>query len=855
MPQDTRATHDADLFATYFPPTGRMSFLMLEGKQGNALDKAFLQQALSLHWEIEALNSTALGMQDNLRTLCIQRPGAGLPCFVSSVLEVWGYDRARLAADADPLATLNSAGKSKLDLQRLLGGATFDASEKITGAKALTIRYLMQANRALESGRYADARGEAWEEQLMNHLKCDEVDCGSGSCACGYESPHFRVFPFATRSFGDVFGAVVRGDVGLINGVFFIMIIYLIINLGGCCHKVNSRVLLSCGGIITIVLAGLAGYGISFWLGFAYTPMHSVLPFVLLGIGIDETFVIMGAVDRTDPTKTIPERISDALGHVGPSVMVTTLTDFIGFVISVKSPLPALSSFCLYAALSLFFLCGLQFTFFLPLVAWDMKRVEKNRIDCCVCLPNGCPCCPTTKKEDAAKAIEEGGRDPNQMRCYRPAKHPGGYIGYLLEHRIAPWLVFKPVAAAVLVVSFAFFGLCVWGVTRLHLEDSQRSFMPDDSYLRATTDKMSVYYASMGTRFDVLTLPGDYFASQAGLLKTRSRLETISVVVKPSSDSFTSWAEGFKSACAAGVASVPVGLLDAEGLVTDKAQYYTSLSAWLQGAGRRYTTDVVWVDAADPQKGIAATKISAELVSVKKDMGDHVIPDATSAIEAMDAIRAAVDSWTDLPGGRAVPYCTEFATWEGFKQISSSMFWSIGECLIVVFLVTLVTLMNVRTTILILLCVGMTTVDVMGCMQFWGLAIDSVSVIYAVIGIGLCVDYATHVGHGLLTEVGNVSERVIKTLGAVGADVIVGGVSTFLGVLLLVLSKSYVFRVMFQVFFLTVVIGLAHGLLLLPSMMTFLGLPTVKAHGAAAETKKQVEPETYPSEPPKDVKQ
>ena len=63
-----------------------------------------------------------------------------------------------------------------------------------------------------------------------------------------------------------------------------------------------------------------------------------------------------------------------------------------------------------------------------------------------------------------------------------------------------------------------------------------------------------------------------------------------------------------------------------------------------------------------------------------------------------------------------------------------------------------------------------------------------------------------------LLQAGTRSERVIACLADVGAAVLNGGVSTFLAVMLLALSKSYVFRVLFQQFFLTVVFGLAHGM-------------------------------------------
>merc|ERR1740120_363969 len=105
------------------------------------------------------------------------------------------------------------------------------------------------------------------------------------------------------------------------------------------------------------------------------------------------------------------------------------------------------------------------------------------------------------------------------------------------------------------------------------------------------------------------------------------------------------------------------------------------------------------------------------------------------------------------------------------------MFMSVGLCLAAVFVITLALIAHPLTVILVFLAVGMTIVDILGCMQMWGLAIDSVSVIQLVISVGLCVDYAAHVGHNFMTQEGSNAERVIHTLGDVGAAVLCGGIS------------------------------------------------------------------------------
>merc|ERR1719343_1783252 len=160
----------------------------------------------------------------------------------------------------------------------------------------------------------------------------------------------------------------------------------------------------------------------------------------------------------------------------------------------------------------------------------------------------------------------------------------------------------------------------------------------------------------------------------------------------------------------------------------------------------------------------------------------RLIVDADRAIEVMDELREACESWNDLPGGSAMPYAYTFLSWETFRIIKKEMFQSVGLCLAAVFVIALALLAHPLTAVLVFLVVVMTVVDILGCMNMWG----------------LCIDYAAHVGHNFMLHQGSRSQRVVATLGDVGSAVMCGGISTFLGVMLLSLSKSYVFRVLFQ---------------------------------------------------------
>ena len=51
-------------------------------------------------------------------------------------------------------------------------------------------------------------------------------------------------------------------------------------------NMVEVRVFLTLAGLVSIGMGILISVGLSSLLGFPYTPMHAVLPFICLGIGI-----------------------------------------------------------------------------------------------------------------------------------------------------------------------------------------------------------------------------------------------------------------------------------------------------------------------------------------------------------------------------------------------------------------------------------------------------------------------------------------------------------------------------------------------------------------------------------------
>ena len=90
--------------------------------------------------------------------------------------------------------------------------------------------------------------------------------------------------------------------------------------------------------------------------------------------------------------------------------------------------------------------------------------------------------------------------------------------------------------------------------------------------------------------------------------------------------------------------------------------------------------------------------------------------------------------------------------------------------------------------------------------------------------IGLLVDFIIH---PLLRyyecKTGSREDRVKETLTTMGSSILIGGISTFLGVMLLAFSTSAVFGTIFRAFIGMVVLGCGYGLILLPVVLSLVG--------------------------------
>lgn len=95
-----------------------------------------------------------------------------------------------------------------------------------------------------------------------------------------------------------------------------------------------------------------------------------VVPFLILAIGVDNIFIIANANKRAESLQlSVTSQLGEALKEVGPSISTAAVCEFLAFIVGFTTNIPALQSFCLVAALAVFFDYLFQMTLFIAVLA------------------------------------------------------------------------------------------------------------------------------------------------------------------------------------------------------------------------------------------------------------------------------------------------------------------------------------------------------------------------------------------------------------------------------------------------------------------------------------------------------
>jgi len=599
------------------------------------------------------------------------------------------------------------------------------------------------------------------------------------------------------RSFSDEFGEAIKNDLMLLGVAFFLVIIYLFVNLGKR-DVVHSMFAMSFVCVICVGLSFAGCSGLGGFFGVKTNPLNNNIPFLLLGLGVDDAFVLTSELVRhytANSELDTPTLIAMTAKTGGASVLITSLTDALAFLVGSSTQLPALSAFCFYAGLGVVLCFHLQIFLFLPILALNLRRAKENRLDCLCCKqsrmphavkePQGCCCCLCAPKCNPADGLVQRGmgRAGNMVVKTTPGKIT----------TLAMW-------AGVLAVGIA-------GASQIKKDFNLEWFFPAGSYVNDFIELNDKYF-SRGTDFKVYTNKLDIFKHQDAMNELVSYMKVQDFIM---GSSVSSWWENYRTD-------------PTQQLPSARSEFFEDIWAWCQNSDHR--GDILWKDpkcnnnslepsACDPTKGIAHSRVSATLNRMEN--GDD-------RFEAINKMRIDLkDMFSDDTGTLVFPFGEDFLFWEENGTIAFELTRNLVIAAGIIFAIICLLIPRPRIACIVAIGICLSIVELIGFMHWWGVTINGTSTIYVLICMGLSVDYSAHIAHAFKESCGSMQDRAIDAMTRIGPSVFHALFSTILAVLALSSSKSYVFQVFFKVLFLVTVIAGFKGLWLLPVVLSLVG--------------------------------
>jgi hypothetical protein len=395
-----------------------------------------------------------------------------------------------------------------------------------------------------------------------------------------------------------------------------------------------------------------------------------------------------------------------------------------------------------------------------------------------------------------------------------------------LRDYYAPVLL-HPVSKAVVILLFgAALGAHLYGVTRVDEEFRLIDVVPDDSYLRAhnrlSLERFGVGNLRVGVYFRDVDLSAPGMQQQALHFIDTARF---SAAFEPAP--LQSWLHVFVTWYRAN--ATHNATLDASGFLVGPA-FYEALRVFL-GRPQFYDfgEDLYW---NGERTSLLASRAFILHVPLPSSDASKEALRASKALAAQHPLNAARTPATY----RALLFNEWYVFMEQFLVIFDQLVSNLLVSLTVVMLIATLVLVHPGLVLIVTAVVAMMDAHILGSFWWWGLSVNSVTVIQLVMAVGLIVDYNLHISHLFLLQPESLSrdERVRETFFRIGSSVLLSGASTLIGVLPLAFANSEIFRVFFKCFVSIVGTGLSHGMILLPVLLSLIG-PALPVRFAVAK--------------------
>ncbi|XP_066147169.1 patched domain-containing protein 3 [Euwallacea fornicatus] len=708
-------------------------------------------------------------------------------CFQNDILNL-GYIMEEVESGEKNLTfplTLNTVTFDVHALPVFFGGTEVSEDGFVISVPSLQLVYFGNA----DNKKY-DALGGAWEDAFL-HLIEQVQDVEN-------RFKHIRIARFASKTLDHELEKNARSVIPYFTSTFLVMAIFSVLT---CMMTdwVRSKPWLGLLGNLSAAMATLCAFGFCMYAGVDFIGINLAAPFLMIGIGIDDTFVMLAAWRRTSIKSSVPERMAQMLSEAAVSITITSVTDFFSFWIGIFSPFPSVTIFCIYSGAATVLLFIWHLTFFAGCVAISGYCEQKN-LHSVFCFKVD----PLSKSVDRCwlyKIFCSGGVDPDDMDNPKDNKEHGVMIFF--RDYFAEFLSFGFVKFMVLLVFAIYLAGAGYGITQIEEGLERRKVAKNGSYAIEFFDREDDYYREFPYRVQVI-IAGEYDYSDPKVQQEVEKLtQTFENTSYITNSLYTeSWLRSFLQ-------------------YIDRNSDYLNISINSQKDFMNALEERKWLDPSTPfsldvrfdekQNKIVATRFLIQAINI------------SGTEHEKEMVRALRKICRDSPLNATVfhPYFVFFDQFELVRPLTLQNILIGG---VIMMIVSFIFIPNIFCGFWVAFSIVSIELGVVGYMALWKVNLDSISMINLIMCIGFSVDFTAHICYAYMSSPAKTSkEKMKEALYALGLPVFQGSVSTILGMMALILANNYIFSVFFKMIFLVVFLGAMHGLFLLPVLLSLFG--------------------------------
>ncbi|XP_067124925.1 patched domain-containing protein 3-like [Centruroides vittatus] len=660
---------------------------------------------------------------------------------------------------------------SKVQIYSLgLGGVTTDEHSLVKDFKAIRLIYF------IDNSNQANEIATLWEENFLKIL--NEVEL---------EYVKFSVFTGKTNEEEFNKLTIYNIPIFIISQIFLCSFTVLSCMTRSC---VTSKPWIGIAAYLASIFGTVAAFGFLLLFGTEYVDLNIIIPIIVVGIGLDDSFVILSAWRKTNPEDRMEKRIGDAYSESAISITITTLTNIAASFIGFSTPYRCIRIIFTYMAVSFIFTYLYQLSFFGGCLVLSGYRESKN-LHAVYCAP------VKWDRTSGLKRIFTVGFSTEKQFNSENKKWNfySDELGRILNYKITKCIV---VISLVIYISL---GIYFTKFIKLNLKHSDLYYKNSYAYNFVQDDYQ--YFSEYRERIQVvINTPLDYSDPD-----TQHKLEDLTIQLE----------------------NVPnmSGYNLTESWLRTYVKFIEDPLSWISLRGYNMSNPEDFVEALHNvflkfrfakrfKRDIVFDKDKKNIIASRFFVNSRTIDSSAMQVELLRHLYDVTDS----SGLNAMIYCYDLQFADSFVNVLSYLSQSVCASSVTVIIVFFIFIPNLHCALCIFFSVLSIVTSTITYSSAWGVHLNAPLTLVLVLIAGFSVDYVSHISCSYLcSKADTPEERMKEALRIAGHPIIQAAGSTVLGISAVSFSSYRILLDIFKILFLVVLFSTLHAIILLPVLL------------------------------------